>query len=61
MLFDVRLDSDCVGCNYGLVFRCNVHEFEVTDEWGPDWYVVVHPLGVGSDNRSRSSTPEHSV
>ena len=57
LLFDVWLDKEAVGSS-GLVFQSGAHEFEVTDEWGPEWYIVVRPVGVGDALRSRSSTPE---
>ncbi len=60
-LFRVTLDRDVAGesVSYALVYSYNGHDFEVTDEWGPEWYVVVRPTGVGTDVHSRSSTPEH--
>lgn len=60
-LFHLTLDRDAVGefVPHTLVYSYNGHDFEVTDEWGQEWYVVVRPMGVGPDVHSRSSTPEH--
>jgi hypothetical protein len=55
--------DDCVllgdEFHHPLVFAYCNHEIEVTDEWGPDWHVVVRPAGRGALTRSRGSTPEH--
>ena len=43
---------------HSLVFCGGGHEFEVTDEWGQEWYIIVRPCGLSADMRSRSNTPE---
>lgn len=61
-VFDIELPPagrrDALGDRHPLVFAYYDHEIEVTDEWGPDWHVVVRPAGRGALTRSRSSTPE---
>ena len=60
LLFGVSIDKDVPGtpCLHSLIFSSGIHEFEVTDEWGSEWYIVIRALGVGEESRSRSSTPD---
>ncbi len=47
-----------VSASHRLVFIGSRNEFEISDEWGGGWFLIIRRLGrSGDSDRSRSNTP----